>query len=416
MTARRDRLARRRAARGHSQEELAELLGVAASTVVRWESGSTAPRPHQRPRLAALLGVALPDLDVLLGAVTVVTPEVTPAASVLGEPDAMRRRDLLGLLAATGTLIALPEPLAAAAVRPGTGSLLETGQRMLGHLWQVYALADSKADVYPVIRQQLHLLSRGLDTVRGGEDRKALCAQAGNLYQLAGEVCFDARDYLMSAHCYALAVNASREATDFDLWACALTRHAYVELYADRPAAAAPLLSAASRAAQRGADGLPTRFWVSAVQAQVYAALGEFDSCARALDDAEGVRAIGGEGPGGWLRFTGSRLGEERGACYVALGRPDLAEEALVSALNQELSARRRGAVLADLATLGAQRGDVDQVVHYAEKALTVAGLTHSGYVGAKLEGGLGPRLAPFLSDVRVSDLREKIAALSGAA
>ncbi|WMX47354.1 helix-turn-helix transcriptional regulator [Streptomyces roseicoloratus] len=39
MTSRRRHFAERRAARGYSQEEFAEVLSVAASTVVRWESG-----------------------------------------------------------------------------------------------------------------------------------------------------------------------------------------------------------------------------------------------------------------------------------------------------------------------------------------------------------------------------------------
>lgn len=74
--------------------------------------------------------------------------------------------------------------------------------------------------------------------------------------------------------------------------------------------------------------------------------------------EAEKVHALDGAHPynGGWLRFDGSRLAEERGACYLQLGRPDLAEEALTAALAQPLSLRRRAAVLSDLAVLGAHR------------------------------------------------------------
>ncbi|MFI9438734.1 MULTISPECIES: helix-turn-helix domain-containing protein [Streptomyces] len=39
MALRRRRFAERRVAKGYSQEEFAEALTVAASTVVRWESG-----------------------------------------------------------------------------------------------------------------------------------------------------------------------------------------------------------------------------------------------------------------------------------------------------------------------------------------------------------------------------------------
>src|SRR5215469_3577292 len=59
---------------------------------------------------------------------------------------------------------------------------------------------------------------------------------------------------------------------------------------------------------------------------------------------------------GGWLRFDGSRLAEQRGACFVKLERPELAEPALQEALRYDLSTRRRGLVLADLALVALQR------------------------------------------------------------
>lgn len=63
---RRKCFAEQRVAQGYSQEEFAEALAVAASTVVRWESGRATPQPHQRPRIAGLLEVTLPELEALL--------------------------------------------------------------------------------------------------------------------------------------------------------------------------------------------------------------------------------------------------------------------------------------------------------------------------------------------------------------
>ena len=116
-----------------------------------------------------------------------------------------------------------------------------------------------------------------------------------------------------------------------------------------RAVSAEPLLNAAFKVAQRGDSALSTRYWVAAVQAEAYASLGDTDSRMRALDQAERVQALSGQiHNGGWLRFDGSRLAEERGACYLQLGRPDLAEEVLTTALAQDLSLRRRGAVLTE--------------------------------------------------------------------
>jgi transcriptional regulator with XRE-family HTH domain len=64
--ARRQRLAARRRAAGFSQEQLAGHLGVERSTVIRWESGETAPQPWLRPKIASALLVSIEQLDELL--------------------------------------------------------------------------------------------------------------------------------------------------------------------------------------------------------------------------------------------------------------------------------------------------------------------------------------------------------------
>ncbi|MFD8380632.1 tetratricopeptide repeat protein [Streptomyces sp. NPDC059679] len=138
-------------------------------------------------------------------------------------------------------------------------------------------------------------------------------------------------------------------------------------------------LSAAEKVARRGDHTLSTRHWVAAVQAEAYAGLGDLPACERALDTAEEVRRLPSPGHNnGWLRFDGSRLAEERGARYLQLGRLDLAEETLQEALRQVTmvqgqSYRRRAAVLTDLASIGAKRSDVQQVITYGYKALRLA-------------------------------------------
>ena len=144
-----------------------------------------------------------------------------------------------------------------------------------------------------------------------------------------------------------------------------------------------------------------------------FAGLGELVACQRALDAAGQVRALSGDmSNGGWLRFDGSRLAEERGACYVQLRRPALAEAALGDASRQNLSARRRGSVLTDLAMIGIQRGDVNQLVAHVDAVLEIAVQTGSGFIGHKLQGLQG-HLAPLLGNSRVRQVNERIAAVS---
>jgi hypothetical protein len=149
------------------------------------------------------------------------------------------------------------------------------------------------------------------------------------------------------------------------------------------------------------------------VQAEVYAGLGDLDGCNRALDTAQAVYALTGPvHTGGWLRFDGSRLAEQRGACYTRLQRYDLAETALTDALCQKLSARRRGSVLTDLTSLGIQRGDIDQVLKYGGAALALAQHTGSGWVGRKL-ADVRTQLAPLSTDTRIAELTDSITALT---
>ena len=96
----------------------------------------------------------------------------------------------------------------------------------------------------------------------------------------------------------------------------------------------------------------------------------------------------------------------------MTLQRPDLAEQALSNALGLDLSARRRGSVLTDLATLGLQRRDVDQLVNHANAAAEIARQTGSGVIGRKLQS-LQAQLSPLLTDHRVRQLDQEITTLT---
>jgi transcriptional regulator with XRE-family HTH domain len=429
MTPGRQRLAERRKSLGYSQESLAERMSVDRSTVARWERGTSEPQPFIRPKLAQVLQVTLLELDSLLAvrepqppvAMTPLTTlQVTaqPATDV-DELDDMNRRELLRLLSVAGTLVALPRtetvPAHGEIAQAIEASDLAQYEALNVHLWQVYALSTSKRLVYPLVRQQLGLLTQSLEKAHSEAAHKRLCILAGDLFQLAGEIFFDGNRYTDAAYCYTLAATACKEARAYDLWACTLTRHSFISMYERRFTNATSLLDAASHIAEHGDNQLSTRYWVAAVQAEAYAGLGDYKACNRALDMAERVRNLSCDFKlSGWLRFDGSRLAEERGTCYIALGKPELAEAALHEALRQGVSLRRRGSVLSDLAMLGIQRRDVEQVVHYGGQAVELARQTDSrGYIGRKLQG-LQDQLAPLLGDPRLSALNEQIVSLAG--
>ncbi|MFI6287277.1 helix-turn-helix transcriptional regulator [Streptomyces sp. NPDC051018] len=412
-------LAERRKTLGYSQEKLAGLLGVDRTTVGRWESGRIEPQPPQRRGLAIALEVSLQDLELLLTEPRSAGREATGQQSSdylsVGDPDEMIRREFLRVLTVSGALTSLPldeaEALADGVLRGAPADF----ERMNSHLWQVYQLARSKGSVYAVIRDQLATLNEALATSRGNS-RQMLMA-AADLFQLAGEVAFDRNRYADAAASYSLAASVSKDAGAYDLWACALVRHAYLDVSEQRYRQAAQVLGAAERLAGRGDKELTTRHWVASVQAEAYAGLGDLVACERALDQAEKVRGLTAHSAnGGWLRFDGTRLAEERGARYVRLGRLDLAETTLKQALDQKALAagqsyRRRSAVLTDLAAIGAKRRDPEQVVTYGREAIRLAQASSSGYVARRLHS-LRDEFGPLARDHRVAELGAEISML----
>ncbi|HEU5475178.1 MAG TPA: helix-turn-helix domain-containing protein [Actinophytocola sp.] len=422
MAGRRSRLARRRKSLGFTQEGLAGHLRVERSTVVRWEGGERTPQPWIRPRLAMALRLSPDQLDELLAEPD--DPILRKALPDLAEVDDVKRRELLRLFSTTGTLLALPpieatidvDRIAAAADHPGRldAATMDEFAHLNDHLWRVFTLAPVKSQVLPMVRTQLDVLADGLRGPHGPAARRRLCLLAADLFQLAGEIFFDGNAYTDAAHCYTLAATAGKEADQFDLWACALTRHAFVALYERQFTHAAPMLELAATLARRGDPALSTRHWVAVVEAETNAGLGDLDACQRALDLAAQVQELPGTvHNGGWLRFDGSRLAEERGTCYIALGRPDLAEAALTEALSGPLTARRKASVLTDLAMIGIHQRDPDQVVTHANAALATARHTRSGVIARKL-CGLQSHLGPLLTDKQVQRLNADITILAG--
>lgn len=338
--------------------------------------------------------------------------------------DRMNRRVLLRNLSAVGTLAVLrptdhlmvsnmPEWTS---VRHGPlfdGSALDDLASINAQLWRVFAASEAKRDVFALVRHQLDALIEGLQDSRRDATHVRLCELLGDLLQLAGEIFFDLEQYVEAAHSYTVAASVSKEANARDLWSCAVTRHAFIGVYEGRFADAIPMLELSAHLAKDGDRQLSTRQWVDAVAAQAFAGMKDSVACENAIESAAAVQGMTGQiHNGGWLRLDGSRLHEERGSCYVQLGRVDEAESALLSALGGlSLSARRRGNVLTDLAMVGVQRREAEQVVSFGREALAIAEHTGSGVVGRRLQT-LQLKLKPLLSDPAISQFNDDISAL----
>jgi hypothetical protein len=342
-------------------------------------------------------------------------------ATTVAHPDRaeiedMNRRKLLRLIGVVGASLATPVPSLADHTDTDAALLASSVEQhgaLNAQLWQLYDTAAVKASVFPLVLNQLDVLTTRVAKAHTCAARRQLAGLLADLLQLAGEINFDGNHYTEAAHCYTLAATASKEADHYDMWACSLIRHSFIPLYDRQFANALPMLHAAARLAERGDSQLPTRHWASTVTAQAYAGLGDLVSCQQSLDHAETVRGLTAPThTTGWLRFTGSRLAEERGTCLVELHHYDQAETSLIQALAQCPSVRRTGSINTDLAMIGARLRDIDRVITYAGQAIAAARHTQSGYVVKRLTG-LQPHLSSLLGNSEVRQLGEQITHLS---
>lgn len=426
-----------REAKRMSIREFARHLGISDRMISKWESGAERvhPRPVNQAALDTSLAQSCPEVRARFALLLVAhTTKVATAEEVriadpltvrvcghrFSEADDMNRRELLRVLSMASTLIATypltevdldRERLSDTSQQPAHNPVATVDEcRVLNtHLWRSFMRSEDKTTVLPLVRQQLGILVDSCQHARGRAMHRQICSLISDLSQLSGEIFFDLNQYTDAAHCYAVATAAGKEAGDFDLWACALTRHSFIAMYEHQFDKAVPMLELAGHLADRGDQRLSTRHWVSSVQAQAFAGLGDFSACEQALGKAARVQNLRGNvHNGGWLRFDRSRLLEEQGACYVALKRPDLAEAALVDALPQQNSARRRGSVLVDLSSLALQSGNLAGLQKYASAAVALLKQTRSGVIARKL-AGLRAELPAYNADSYIRHLDTQI-------
>lgn len=387
---------------GYSFREVAKETNVSERTLYYWAAGRSSIPYHDRVTLAHLLGCSVEELAPSQISQSMIQLPGDDSQSREQEAMNKKRRELLQLLSIAGSILVLPdidwEKVDHMMSRPS--HLDEMGLRDLEtinhHYWRIYCLSSVKGTVLEGVLGQVKTLIGLLQTARSARLQKGLNVLACDLAQLAGEIFFDNNDYDTAQSCYTFAAITAKEAAHSDLWACALVRNAFLPIYDKKYQEALPLLSQAEQIAARGDTALVTRYWVAAVSAEAHAGAGNFAACQKALDLAEQVRSVQSAGNGGWLRFDGTRLPEQRGACFVNLKQPDLAWSALNEALGQHPTpTRRRGMVLNDLALTVLQQQDVEQACIYAHEIIDIARQSPSGMLKKRLVA-LRVQLKPF--------------------
>lgn len=399
-----------------SIDDLAEVTGVSARTILRAEQGHGL-YPGSRRQLCTYLQRSPEELGLQPASLPRKPSEISLRGAVhisIGIDD-MKRRELLRLLSIAGSALVLDWDRIGDALDQPTrmeAAVLQDLETLNRQYWQDYRAATQKSVILDDVLAHLTSLTQALRAAPTSQ-REQLSVLASDLAQLCGEIFFDASLYMDAAQCYSFAVSAAKEAKAHDLWACALVRHAFLPIYDRHSQDALPLLHAAEIVAGRGDGTLTTRHWVAMVSAEAYAGSGMLNDCRQALDLAEGVRDVKHGMNGTWLRFDGERILEERGACFVKLGQADLAEPVLQEALTHHPSpTRRKGMVLSDLAQAVVAHGEVERACTLGNEVIQIAQLGASGVLKKGLHV-LQAQLSPFATNSAVKDLNAQIRLLA---
>ena len=321
------------------------------------------------------------------------TEDPSFATNAFSEKDDMEktRRDVLHFLSMAGIVLAFPFPIGA--VEEGTFSTLRCNTTVVNDLalinrslWNLYVATPVKALVLESALGHFKTLISLLKAPQGVHHHQRLTELTSEISQLIGEIFFDRNDHDMARLCYTFAAMTAREADSYDLWACALVRHAFLPLYHERYNEALVFIQEAQKLSVQGNTVLPTRYWAAAVEAEIQAGLLNSTACQKALDHAEGVQEIK-EQTIPWVRFHQSRLPALRGACYVRLGKMQEAESVLHEALHAfPQSDRKRGMVLLDLAVAAIQRGEAEEAISYITEVKHILAISSSRFLQQELQ------------------------------
>lgn len=412
MTAKRKALAARREVVGHTQETLAEFVGVEPTTVGRWERGETCPQPWCRPKLAEGLCVSVEELDRMLahGQPVTVAPAAdvetgdTPhrdlvlsapwsyrgtveSAVVLGGGDRpVKRRGFVFLsgLALTAPahqwLINEPGPLVSGL--SGRRVSVALADRLMAMIPELRAMDDvaGGGTVLSLAQQQFGIIAELLDQASYDEPTgRRLLVSLAELGQLTGWTAFDAGQQSLAQRYYVAGLRAAHSADDRVLGAHILGSMAYQAACEGHPQEAITLVDTAvagvrGRATPRLLTSLYSR------QPYAYATLGDATGCTAAISKARThAERIKPDEDLPYLYWVGPAvITAEAGRALLQLGKADLAVGMLeegISLFDEAFVRNRMSYIIrhAEALTQPGPRQDLDAAVERGRAALDLS-------------------------------------------
>jgi transcriptional regulator with XRE-family HTH domain len=370
---------------GHTQESLAEKLGVDRTTVVRWERAESEPQPWVRPRLADALGVSPDELSGLLTDVdTARTRRSDRLSAVLTNP---RTADLA----------------TAARLRQELAGLIDSYD------------ASPSISILPDA-SRLHSEVSLLRVHAAGEAvRRALRDVEAAASIFMGQLVWDAsqrRNAQAALTYYDQAAHAAKQNKDSGAEAQARLRRSYIALYSegDPKSGLAHAAQAAQLASRYGNHTLSAMALLHVGEA--HAMMGERSACERALGQAESHLGWGEGGDGSGAPTSAGQLNRLAGSCYLLLGEPKRAQSFLEGVPSGIQERRKSHAiVLGNLALAHLRQRDLDSATGTLHQVIDVVEETRGGGAVNVLFAA-GRELRPWRDRRDVQEIMDRTLAL----
>jgi transcriptional regulator with XRE-family HTH domain len=353
MALKRRQLASRRKSVGHSQESLAERLGVDRTTVVRWERAECEPQPWVRRGLADALNVSLDRLTELLGEVEeVATRQAERLSYVLKNPRSVDLASVAQLRQELAALVDEYDSRLSTSVLPNAG--------------------------------RLHGEVTFLRSYASGEGiRRALRSVEAESATFMGQLVWDAaqrRDCRTTTSFYDQAIVAAKQNGDLVSEAHARLRTSFVALYGDcEPDAGLTHAAEAVRLAHDGESRALTGLAMLHVS-EANAMMGDRSACEQALVQAEVQLGRVQEADPARTLVTPEQLNRMAGSCYLSLGEPARAQ-ALLHTVSSALHDRKKSQaiVLGNLALAQIRQRQIEGATAALHEAIDIVERTRGG-------------------------------------
>ncbi|KQV20849.1 MULTISPECIES: helix-turn-helix transcriptional regulator [unclassified Kitasatospora] len=416
----RSALAGRRELAGHTQESLAAVLNVDRSTIHRWESGKSLPRPWQRARLADELGIDAAQLQALLqdqeapsglqaqpdGSPAVHQPLKPPAESGTGRFSLGSSETLVADWAASHHTTGLTSHQLW--VTRDDIDVADSRLGMFRQLDHTHGAGPYAAQLATYIDTELAAL-----LVRPAADKDTVRERARvatGFLELAGYQAVDSGDPARAQAYYqrALALTTATSNHAYGAYLVAVNL-GHLALHCEQPRTALQWTQAATAAAGT-ASSPATRAAITAVRARAHARMGQEAEASALLHEADLLldSSVPTDEPPWIGYFTAAYLADEAAHCLHDLGRPPAARIQLSDALEGvgRDKVRRLAIDAALLASTWLRTGDLDEACAAGRQAVSYAARTSSGRCVHRVADVLA-QLAPHADYAAVAELRE---------